>query len=519
MNSNFPVLYDDIGWRIVATVLCAVLALRRRWPSAAQPYYFAYSYFTIFYCLAFLLPLTMLHNKAATPTVVNMIWSAALIVLLTDWRNTIIVLSSGYALSVAVFWATVSTPHLPIDFILWWIPMCGVLVACGSISKYVEKRAELERMRRLYAGLAGSVAHEMRTPLAQIQHVFRCIEAEVSPDSEAARLVRQGHSAIQRGLQSITITLRQVSHRKPAPLELRPLSAEQCARKALDEYAYDSPEARECVHLRVEEDFHFQGDATTFELMLFNLLKNALYYLPVRPTMEIGVTVKTTPTTCIVVRDTGPGIPPDVLSRLFQEFQTHGKAEGTGLGLAFCYRTIHEWGGAIACRSEHGHFTEFTINLPSCPSPAPAPAQAAPAMPEPMPSLKGHTVLIVDDIWFNRSVARTVTASLGMTVLEAEHGQQALDMLQGGAMPDIVLMDMSMPGLDGMSTTRRLRALPGAAGRVPVLALTADDSADVLAEAREAGMQGVLGKPIDVDALTTALRTSLNQTSSHSLRV
>lgn len=500
-----PPRYDDLAWRAVATVLCIGLALRQWWPQALRSYFMGYSYAVVFYCLAFFLAYTSLKNHGGALSLVNMVLGTVLIMLLADWRNAALIVISGHALATILHLYGDPNAHVPTTVATTGITSILVVIA-GALFQQVQHYIRLERMR-LYSGLAGSIAHEMRTPLAQIQHVLRCIDAEVSPGSEAARFVQQGQSAIQRGLQSITITLRQISHRKPTPIELRPLSAEQCVRKALDEYAYDSPEARECVHLRVEEDFHFQGDATTFELMLFNLLKNALYYLPLHPAMEISITVKASPTTCIVVRDTGPGIPPDVLSRLFQEFQTHGKAEGTGLGLAFCHRSMQEWGGGIACRSEQGHFTEFTLALPPCP--APCPIEAAPGIAEPQRSLAGRTVLIVDDEWFNRRVARAVTADLGMTVLEAEHGQQALDMLQGGTVPDIVLMDMSMPGLDGMSTTRRLRALPGAAGRVPVLALTANDAADVQAKAREAGMQGVLGKPIDIHALTVALRTAL----------
>ncbi len=501
-----PPRYDDLAWRVVATFLCVGLALRRWWPQSLRPYYMGYSYVVVFYCLSFLLTYTSLKNQGGALSMGNMVLGTLLIILLADWRNAVLMLACGHLLAIGIHVYSGFNVVVPSSVIAAGVTAILVIVV-GALSQYGQKRAELERMRRLYAGLAGSIAHEMRTPLAQIQHVLRCIEAEVMADSEAARLVRQGQSAIQRGLQSVTITLRQVSQRKPSPVELRPLSAEQCVRKALDEYAYDSPEARECVHLRVDEDFHFRGDATTLELMLFNLLKNALYYLPLHPAMEIGVTVKASPTTCIVVRDTGPGIPSDVLRRLFQEFQTHGKAEGTGLGLAFCHRTLKEWGGDIACHSEHGHFTEFTLSLPPCPAPAPAPTDTETASPitEPERSLAGRTVLIVDDAWFNRRVARMVTADLGMTVLEAEHGQQALDMLQGGTVPDVILMDMYMPGLDGMETARRIRALPGAAGRVPMLALTANDTADVHAEVCDAGIQGVLGKPINIELLQRAL--------------
>jgi signal transduction histidine kinase/CheY-like chemotaxis protein len=506
-TSLVPPRYDDLLWRAMATLLCIGLAFRRQWPKGLHPFYIGYSYAVVFYCLSFFLTYSSLKNQGGTLSMFNMVLGMVLIILLTDWRNAVAMLVSGYVTAIGLYAFTDPDSQIPLDIVLAAITSILVLVI-GALSNHGQKQAELERMRRLYASLAGSVAHEMRTPLAQIQHALRCIDAEVQPDSEAARFVQQAQSAIQRGLQSISITLRQISHRKPPPVELLPLSASACVRKALDEYAYDSPEARQCVRLRVEDDFHFLGDSTTFELMLFNLLKNALYYLPLHPGMEISVSMRAASTPCIVVRDSGPGIPPEVLSRLFEEFQTHGKAEGTGLGLSFCSRTLRAWGGDIQCHSEWGRFTEFTLSFPPCPAPvheATPPPVAAPAA----GSLAGRTVLIVDDERFNRTVARTLTAHLGMKPLEAEHGQQALDLLQGGTVPDVVLMDMNMPGLDGMETTRRLRALPGAAGRVPVFALTANDSTEVHAAARESGMQGVLGKPIDIEALQQALAVVL----------
>lgn len=523
LNRNFPILYDDLPWRAAATVLCLLLALRRWWPVEVGSYYLPYSYLTVFYSLAFLLPFTLLHNNAATPSAVNMVLSAMLIILLTDWRNTLIMLSGGYALSLAVFWLTTQSPKLPIDFFIWWLPLCCVLVACGSVSKYAAKRAELERMRGLYTGLAGSIAHEMRTPLAQVQHALRRIDADVPPHSEAARAARQAHAAIQRGLQSISLTLQQISQRRRG-VELRALSAEQCVRRALDEYAYDSSAARDRVRLQVNEDFNFGGDATSFELVVFNLLKNALYYLPIHPDMEVSVSVNgRAPTPCIVVRDSGPGIAPDVMPRLFEEFHTAGKTEGTGLGLSFCRRTLREWGGDIQCRSEPGRFTEFTLSFAPAPVARVPACSADPKPVDPYHSLLGRTVLIVDDQRLNRTIARALVQELGMNVIEAAHGQQALDMLQAGTAADVVLMDVNMPGLDGMATTLRLRALPCPAAQVPVFALTANDSPTVQAAAREAGMQGVLGKPIEMEALRHALVGASHgraaQTSNHSLRV
>ncbi len=502
LTGKMPPLYDDFVFRAVATMGCLLLALRRWWPESMQPYYGLFSYCTVLYCLAFMLPLTLLHNQATTPSAVNMVVSVVLIVLLTDWRNTLVMLAFGYTLSTMVYWFTAADPRWPVDFLLWWFPVCGVLVAGGAIGKHVEKRAELDRLRRVYAGLAGSIAHEMRTPLAQIQYIIDQAKTRLPPTSDALPLLEQGHQAIRRGLQAVAITLQQI-HGKPLNTDdFVPLSATVCVRRVLDSYAYESDHAREKVHLQVDEDFRFRGDETAFELVLFNLLKNALYYLPLHPNMGVQVRVCAQPKPCIVVRDTGPGIDPALLPRLFGEFQTSGKGQGTGLGLAFCRRMILGFGGTIECRSELGRFTEFTLSLPALPfhdDMFPARTDATPC------ALRGRTLLVVDDQAFNRAVAQALLAELGATVLLAEHGEQALGMLRGGCLPDAILMDVCMPGLDGIATTRLLRDLPGAAGRVPVLALTANDSPIQQARAGEAGMHAVLAKPIEPSTLAREL--------------
>ena len=114
-------------------------------------------------------------------------------------------------------------------------------------------------------------------------------------------------------------------------------------------------------------DFTFRGEETSFILILFNLIKNALYYLPTHPSITVTVTIDGRNPDRVVVRDTGPGIAPEQVGRLFEEFQTAGKSEGTGLGLAFCRRAMRAFGGDITCRSRLGEFTEFTLSFPAVP--------------------------------------------------------------------------------------------------------------------------------------------------------
>ena len=517
-TGRMPAMYNDLPWRLVATGLCLLLVARKHWPARLQRFYLAYSYLTIFYSLAFLLPFTLLMNKAAVPSMVNMVISALMIILLTDWRNSIVLMLSGYASALAVYWLSYPQPELPFSFLLWWVPLCGVLVAGGSISKYVEKRAELERMRRLYSGMAGSVAHEMRTPLAQLEHALESIEASLrrgaQPNAPAlsrdelrqlAQTATQGRQAVRRGLQGITVTLQQLSERAFETAQFVPLSAASCVHKAVDEYAYECPQQRERVGIEVAEDFTFLGDETAFVLIVFNLLKNALYYLPLHPGARITVTVARSPEHRVVVRDTGPGIAPERVGRMFREFQSSGKSEGTGLGLAFCRRAMRAFGGEIRCQSELGAFTEFTLVFPPA-SPAARPVPAVPAVAAGTEvALEGRTVLVVDDSAFNRAIVKARLRELGMLAIEAQHGSEALRMIDDGARPAAILMDVQMPGLSGVDATRALRTRPAPANAIPVLGVSANDLPASRANALAAGMDGYLTKPLQPELLRAEL--------------
>ncbi|WP_427912177.1 ATP-binding response regulator [Ramlibacter sp. MMS24-I3-19] len=539
LTGKLPPRWDDMYFRLPAIATCVALALRRWWPAPLARFYLPYSYATVFYCLAFFMPLTLLENGGAPNTVMNMMMGVVLIILLTDWRNTLVMVLGGYLSSAAFFFASHPLSDFPMEFLYWWVPMCMVLVAGGSFSKHAERRAELERLRRLYAGLAGSVAHEVRNPMAQVQHALESARAML-PAVAAAEVVQvsrqridalsralgQGKDAADRGLQAITLTLQQLSGKAFDSSRFSPVSAALCVQKAVSEYAYETAEQRGSVAVQVVGDFHFRGDETACVLILFNLLKNALYYLPLHPGASITITVMSAPAHRIVVHDTGPGIPRDRMAHLFEEFHSFGKTEGTGLGLAFCRRAMEAFGGEIACHSIHGQFTEFTLTFPPTSmkqAPVlPAPEQRVPAVPV---DFSGQTVLVVDDSAFNRTIVKARLRELAFRTLEAGHGAEALRLLDDGAQPDVILMDMQMPGMSGIEATRALRHRPAPLNGIPVLALSANDLPSWRDAALEAGMNGYLAKPLDPDLLRSELARVLRvqgagpQTSSHSLRV
>lgn len=520
LTGKLPPRWNDVWFRVPGIAFCLLLILRRWWPARLARFYLPYSWFTAFYCLAFFLPLTLLENGGAPNTVANMMLGAVLVMLLTDWRNTLVMIIGGYTAAAAWFAATHPLAEFPTEFFYWWMPLCMVLVAGGSVSKHVERRAELERLRRIYSGLAGSIAHEVRNPMAQVQHALEHVQALLPAAGEAevvpmprqqlaavSREVTQGAHAVRRGLQAVTLTLQQVSGKALNRSRFTRLSAALCVRKAVDEYAYEDARQRARVEVRVLDDFAFHGDETACVLVIFNLLKNALYYLPLHPQAHITIAVEGAPAHRIVVRDTGPGIPANRIADLFEEFHSFNKAEGTGLGLAFCRRVMRAFGGEIACRSELGSFTEFSLTFPE----VPADTEAAPeSTVSELPSLpaggfRGRTVLVVDDSAFNRKIVKARLRELGLKVLEAAHGEEALRLIDEGALPEAILMDMQMPGISGLETTRALRSRPAPANAIPVLALSANDLPAWRTGAQEVGMNGYLTKPLQPEVLRSEL--------------
>jgi CheY-like chemotaxis protein len=203
------------------------------------------------------------------------------------------------------------------------------------------------------------------------------------------------------------------------------------------------------------------------------------------------------------VEDTGIGILPAQRERLFGRFVQADDArarhyQGAGLGLVLSRELARLMGGTLEVRSTAGEGSCFSCTLPL----VPAPAQRAPA-PAPRELPSGLRVLVVDDNAINRLVAQRLLERCGCQVASSEGGEAALEVLQRATGFDLVLMDVQMPGLDGLETTRRLRARHGEALRIVGCSASAE-SADLLS-CRAAGMDDFLAKPITRERLVEAL--------------
>jgi CheY-like chemotaxis protein len=245
--------------------------------------------------------------------------------------------------------------------------------------------------------------------------------------------------------------------------------------------------------------------------ILFNLLSNAMKFTQAG---EVRV-VLTAPgeTLRLCVADTGVGIAPEALARLFQKFEqadasTTRRYGGTGLGLSICRDLAEMMGGTITAQSEVGQGSAFTVDLPLPPAEAPVGPAHGDAAAE--IDADGVKVLAAEDNHVNQLVLKTLLGQSGVEPVVVANGREALDAWRREDW-DVILMDVQMPVMDGPGATRTIRAAEAASGRprTPIIALTANAMTHQLDEYRAAGMDGVVAKPINVADLFDAIAAAM----------
>lgn len=514
-------VYDDGLLRLVDAAICAGLFLRDRWPERLRRAYFAYSWWVLVVTLPFTFVFTALKHGGGTVAVGNTLMAAFFVLLLADWRNAFAILAAGFSLAVGLYVAVDPAPHRPEDYIER-LPILLAVLVTGSLFKFALERATAEKVRSAYAWLAASIAHEMRNPLTQLKHSLEGVQQVLPPPgafhhSMASighaeldvlyRHVAHGELAIRRGLQAISMTLDEVHAKPPDSASFQFLSASEVVHKAVDEFSIGSAEAPERVRVDVQDDFHFRGDETAFLYVLFNLMKNALYYATRFPDTRVDITVAGHE---VKVRDTGPGIAPDVLQGLFEPFRSVGKAGGTGLGLAYCKRVMKAFGGSIHCESQLGSFTEFTMRFPPI-SEGEREVHRRHVLDGAHAVLAGKRLLLVEDDAAQRVTTRHKLRPLGLVIDDAADGQRALEMLARHAY-DLVLLDLHMPVLDGYQVAQRVRQGQAPANRyVRILAHTSEPPHVARVKTQRAGMDAFVSKPCAQLQLAMALQRALQR--------
>ncbi|WP_156995217.1 ATP-binding protein, partial [Elstera litoralis] len=255
-----------------------------------------------------------------------------------------------------------------------------------------------------------------------------------------------------------------------------------------------------------------RGDPTRLRQILLNLIGNAVKFtqqgrVTVRALLGDGATEGDLPLR-FEIEDTGIGIAADQQDRLFQPFvqadaSTTRKYGGTGLGLAICRRLAEAMGGEVGVASALGMGSTFWVSVPMRLGTAAALTVDA-ASSESVP-LGACRLLVAEDNEVTRTLLRLMLTRHGHAVTTVENGRDAVAAVRDYGPFDMGIFDMQMPEMDGVAAARAIRALPGALGRLPLIALTADVLPENRAEFLAAGVDAILPKPIDWPRLSVAM--------------
>jgi len=390
-------------------------------------------------------------------------------------------------------------------------------------SDLVRAEAEARASSRAKSEFLAVMSHEIRTPLNGVLGVAALMERNLTQEGMrpyVQTILDSGQSLLRLLTDALDMSRAEAGL---MTFETAPINLDSVA---TDLKALWSPRAEEKdLVLTVTRDTigreWVAGDEVRLKQLFNNLIGNALKFTEAGEvsvhiaSREMDGQIALTAT----VDDSGPGIPDDLAGTIFDPFNT-GRAgregAGAGLGLAICRQIVERMNGNIAVeRSPQGGARfRFALTLPGA---SPEMRAAAAQMADPTPHETLY-VLIVDDNATNRFVAAKVLELFGCNTEGVEGGREAIDRVQTGAF-DLILMDIKMPGMDGVQATRLIRGLPGPMAKVPILALTAN--ADPVDEVKylAAGMDGVAQKPIQPDALLNAIRLVMDRAAAQTTAV
>ncbi|MGA2113471.1 MAG: response regulator [Bryobacteraceae bacterium] len=383
--------------------------------------------------------------------------------------------------------------------------------------KRIEEDLRLARIGAEAAAKAKSdflsnMSHEIRTPLHGVLGLSALLaEGDMPEDAHSMlRLIRSSGETLAKILDDV-LDFSKIESGK-LELEKAPFSLRDALEWGVELFRAKAADKHLGLTLSVDSGVpeRLDGDATRIRQVLANLIGNAIKFTEQGSIdVEAGLARESAPAgqyrIRVSVRDSGIGIPPEKLSRLFHPFSqvdasTNRRFGGSGLGLAISRRLVEMMSGAIRVESCPGEGSKFEFDFVAGPY-----ADASPAPePVPQPELSRMRILAAEDNPVNQAVIKLVLQRLGCDVDIAADGMAALSRVQETSY-DAVLMDIQMPGVDGLEAARRIRSLPEPRSRTPIVGLTASATVQDREACFAAGMNDYLSKPLSIDALRKTL--------------
>ncbi|MDR3136290.1 MAG: response regulator [Coriobacteriales bacterium] len=405
----------------------------------------------------------------------------------------------------------------------------GTYIDISDITPIIEARIAAEEANRAKSEFLANMSHEIRTPMNAIIGMTTVGKSTRQIDRKDYCFIKIEEAS--QHLLGVINDILDMSKIEANKLELNPTSFnyEEMVRRVVSIFSLRMSEKHQHIHLELDTRIprRLFGDDQRLSQIIANLLSNAVKFTPEGGSITLRSYVVEQANDVYTVRfavsDSGIGITPQQQAKLFGQFQqaessTTRKFGGTGLGLAISKRLVEMMGGAIWVESvpDAGSTFTFDVQLPrsedgddedaTCDLSVTVSGHESPPTQFP-----GRSLLLVEDVAINREI---VLALLEPTLIDidcAENGAEALQMFTADpARYDIILMDVQMPEMDGYEATKRIRALEASqAATVPIIALTANVFKDDIDRALASGMNGHLGKPLDLQAVLDTLKRHL----------
>ena len=394
----------------------------------------------------------------------------------------------------------------------------------ADVTDLEKARALAQEAERAKANFLSVMSHEIRTPLNAIIGLNALLlDTHINPVERTRYLTEMG--AAGRHLLTLINNILDLERLNAGRLEIHrtAFDAPGTFRELISIFNQQARESGNALSLSLPDDLPrwLSGDRNSLMQMLTNLVGNAIKFTQ-DGRIDLVVSADGEPDFWrIAVRDSGRGIAPEDLERIFVPFEQIDQREkntgrrGSGLGLTITKQLAELHGGALLVESVAGEGSCFTLRLLMPDAAAPTASKIEALEIEADKNAPQRRVLLVDDNAVNVLVAQRMIEKWNYRVFTAEDGQQAIEAWQQHH-PDIILMDVHMPVMDGLEATQQILGSEthDKQRHVPIIALTADAQPEIREQAFQAGMVDVLTKPFDQHVLRETLNKWCNDTSA-----
>ncbi len=518
-QSESPVL------RLIGTISCFLLFFKNYWKIHFPRLFPFYWFFVVTFNFPFIFSSLLIVNKF------SLTWSmaevAAIFFVISLFRSLILFSFSiliGVGSAFLIFYSFNEQILNTHTVLFVYAPIFLFVLSAGTLFNFSGTISIIKNQReKIFKSLLGSIAHELRNPLnainlatTQLQPIVDSLDDSNPKTHGLKKEIIDLDTIISFSLKQanniINIILADLNEKVISKDGLKTISAKEIISEIVNSFGYNSQEQKLKVKNTINDNnnFYLKADENRFIFIIYNLLKNSLYYLNEFPNsiITIGTEIRTLNNkqfNIIFVHDLGPGIPRDIIPKLFDDFFTLGKEDGTGLGLAFCKRNMQIFEGDIICESEFGGvdedgkkksgWTKFSLLFPvmsdvdlnknnilntsidqssiineNRETNTLNIMQNTTEIVKKEPEIKAKKILIVDDQQVNLMVFKRRFKNTFQTIEVdiANNANEAVRFVKQNAY-ELILMDIQMPEIDGIAATKLIREFDN---KTPISAFT-----------------------------------------------